>query len=80
MLLVLGIEHSISHIRDVLARVRLSSNVNLLVLEIERLLKILEEAQETSCNSLLTRFGAFALGETGPNGLLYPDHVREIVP
>lgn len=80
MCLVLCIEHGVCHVWDILARIRLSSDINLLILEIERLLKVFEEAQETGRNSFLTRFCAFTLGETGTDGLFNPDHVGESVP
>lgn len=78
--LVVGIEHCVCNVRNVVARVALASNVDLLVVQTKGVDKVLEKAEELCRNGRLIGCVGSALGETSPDGLLDPDHAGQIDP
>lgn len=71
-------------IRDVLASIALSRNVNISTFHIKRLHKVLPEAHKLSRNIALvvdlSRSTRCSRRETSTNGLIHPDHVCQVSP
>jgi len=74
--------HSVGDVRDIVASVRLASDVHLAVLQAKVVDEILEEAQELlrSCGLVVRSTLSADTAETGAGWLLDPNHVGEVRP
>jgi hypothetical protein len=84
IILVVFLEHMVGDVRNVLARVRLSSEIHISPSQIERLHKVLPKAHEVSRDVLfIVDLLPRALGtrtEASSDGLINPNHVCQIDP
>ena len=80
VLRVVGIEHGVGDVRDVVARVTLSRDIDLLVVQAKCIQEVLEEAEELLSDICLIFCSRFTLRETCTHRLLHPHHIREIDP
>lgn len=61
------VQEMVTDIRDIIARIRFTGDIDLLAVQVKGIHEVLEEASKLRCDIILVDCGRLSLGEASPN-------------